>query len=206
MMIMAKVAFLLASGFEDSEMKNPYEAIKEAGHETVILGNEKGETCEGKKKTISYVTGEAAEHADPNEFDAVVIPGGSAPEALRIHEGPVEFVKKMNDQSKLVAAICHGAQVMISADILEGKELRSETCEGKKKTISYVTGEAAEHADPNEFDAVVIPGGSAPEALRIHEGPVEFVKKMNDQSKLVAAICHGAQVMISADILEGKEL
>jgi len=120
---MAKVAFLLASGFEDSEMKNPYEAIKEAGHETVILGNEKGETCEGKKKTISYVTGEAAEHADPNEFDAVVIPGGSAPEALRIHEGPVEFVKKMNDQSKLVAAICHGAQVMISADILEGKEL-----------------------------------------------------------------------------------
>lgn len=120
---MAKVAFLLASGFEDSEMKNPYEAVKEAGHETVVLGNEKGETCEGKKKTISYVTDEAAEHADPNEFDAVVIPGGSAPEALRIHEGPVEFVKKMNDQSKLVAAICHGAQVMISADILEGKEL-----------------------------------------------------------------------------------
>ena len=118
---MAKVAFLLASGFEDSEMKNPYEAIKEAGHETVILGNEKGETCEGKKKTVSYVTEGAAADADPNDFDAVVIPGGGSPEALRINEGTVDFVKKINDQSKLVAGICHGAQVMISADILKGK-------------------------------------------------------------------------------------
>lgn len=120
---MAKVAFLLAPNFEDSEMKNPYEAIQEAGHETVILGNEKGETCEGKQKTVSYVTEGSAGEADPNEFDAVVIPGGSAPEALRINEGTVDFVKKINDQSKLIASICHGAQVMISADILQNKEL-----------------------------------------------------------------------------------
>ena len=46
---MAKVAFLLANNFEDSEMKNPYEAVKEAGHETVIVGLEKGAECKGKK-------------------------------------------------------------------------------------------------------------------------------------------------------------
>ena len=122
-MILAKVAFLLASGFEDSEMEKPYEAIKEAGHEAVILGNEKGETCDGQQKTVSYVTEGAAGDADPNDFDAVVIPGGSAPEALRINEGAINFVKQINDQSKLIASICHGPQVMISADVLKGKKL-----------------------------------------------------------------------------------
>ncbi|MFD2044653.1 type 1 glutamine amidotransferase domain-containing protein [Ornithinibacillus salinisoli] len=120
---MARVAFLLASGFEDSEMKNPYEAIKAAGHETVVLGNEKGVVCEGKKKTVTYKTEEKAEDVDPNEFDAVIIPGGGAPEILRVNQGTVDFVKGLNKKSKVIAGICHGPQVMISADILRGKEL-----------------------------------------------------------------------------------
>lgn len=122
-MILAKVAFLLAPNFEDSEMKNPYDAVKEAGHEAVIIGVEKGEACEGKQKTVTYTTEAAAVDANADDFDAVVIPGGSAPEALRIHEGPVSFVKAMNEQNKLIAAICHGAQVMISADVLQDKSL-----------------------------------------------------------------------------------
>lgn len=47
---MAKVAFLLAPDFEDSEMKNPYEEMKRAGHDTVIIGNESGVKCTGKKR------------------------------------------------------------------------------------------------------------------------------------------------------------
>lgn len=120
---MAKVAFLLAPGFEDSEMKNPYEAIKEAGHETVIIGNAKGVVCEGKKKTVSYQTELAAGEANASDFDAVVIPGGGAPEELRVNQGTVDFVKALNSQTKIIAGICHGPQVMISADILQGKEL-----------------------------------------------------------------------------------
>lgn len=118
---MAKVAFLLADGFEDSEMKNPYDAIKEAGHEAVIIGTEKGAECKGKKGTVSYTTELAASEAKAEDFDAVVIPGGSAPEALRVNDDVVRFVKEVNEQGKLIAGICHGPQVMISADILKGK-------------------------------------------------------------------------------------
>lgn len=122
---MAKVAFLLANNFEDSEMKNPYEAIKEAGHETVIVGLEKGAECKGKKGTVSYKADIGADEAKADDFDAVVIPGGSAPEALRVNDDVVRFVKELNEQGKLIAGICHGPQVMISADILKGK---SATC------------------------------------------------------------------------------
>ncbi|KAB2333781.1 type 1 glutamine amidotransferase domain-containing protein [Bacillus mesophilum] len=118
---MAKVAFLLAGGFEDSEMKNPYEAIKEAGHETMIIGLEKGAVCEGKKGTVSYTAELSSSEADPSDFDGVVIPGGSAPEALRVDENVVRFVKELNEQGKLISGICHGPQVMISADVLKGK-------------------------------------------------------------------------------------
>lgn len=120
---MAKVAFLLAPDFEDSEMKNPYETIKEAGHETVIIGNAKGVVCNGKKNTVSYETELAAGEANANEFDAVIIPGGSAPEELRVNEATVAFIKELNNRSKVIAGICHGPQVMISADILKGKKL-----------------------------------------------------------------------------------
>src|SRR5699024_10777939 len=83
----------------------------------------KGKTCEGKKITVSYLTEEAATNADPSDFDVIIIVGGGATEILRINEGTVEYVKKVNDQSKLVAAVCHNAQVMISANIIIGKDL-----------------------------------------------------------------------------------
>ncbi|OUM93047.1 type 1 glutamine amidotransferase domain-containing protein [Caldibacillus debilis] len=118
---MAKVAFLLANNFEDSEMKNPYEAVKNAGHEAVIIGLEKGAEYSGKKGTVSYRADLGASEAKADEFDAVVIPGGSAPEALRVNDDIVRFVKDMDRQGKLIAGICHGPQVMISADVLKGK-------------------------------------------------------------------------------------
>ncbi|WP_226036094.1 type 1 glutamine amidotransferase domain-containing protein [Aquibacillus saliphilus] len=120
---MAKVAFLVAPDFEDSEMKNPYERIREAGHDTVIIGNKKGVECRGKKGTVVYETELSTAEANPNDYDAVVIPGGSAPEELRVNDDTVNFVKKLNNHSKLIAGICHGPQVMISAKILDGKEV-----------------------------------------------------------------------------------
>ncbi|KKI90236.1 general stress protein [Bacillus sp. SA1-12] len=122
---MAKVAFLLAGGFEDSEMKNPFDAVKEAGHEAIIVGLEKGAQCDGKKETVSYTADLGASEAKSEEFDAVIIPGGGAPEALRVNEDVVRFVKEINEQGKLIAGICHGPQVMISADVLKGKAATS---------------------------------------------------------------------------------
>lgn len=117
---MAKVSFLLADNYEDSEMVNPYNAVKEAGHETVIIGLEKGIELKGKKGA-SYTSDVSIDQVNADEYDAVVIPGGAAPEALRVSDKVIEFVKQANEQGRVIAGICHGPQVMISADILKGK-------------------------------------------------------------------------------------
>lgn len=120
---MAKVAFLLDSDFEDSEMKNPYEELKKAGHEVVIVGNEGKYLCEGKKNSVSYYTDISSLEALEQDFDAVIIPGGNAPEALRVNEDTINFIKDLDRKSKLIAGICHGPQVMISANIIQEKTL-----------------------------------------------------------------------------------
>ncbi|MDR4889547.1 type 1 glutamine amidotransferase domain-containing protein [Fredinandcohnia sp. QZ13] len=122
---MAKVAFLVANDFEDSEMKNPYEEITKAGHEAVVIGLEKGIQYKGKKGTVAYISELTVGDADANEYDAVVIPGGSAPEDLRVNDEVVKFVKEMHNNSAVIAGICHGPQVMISADILKGHVVTS---------------------------------------------------------------------------------
>ncbi len=119
---MARVAFLLAPNFEDSEMKNPYDAIREAGHEAVVVGVEGGIEINGKKGTVSYTSDVAISEIQASDFDAVIIPGGSAPEAIRVNDQMVQFVKDAHAQAKPIAGICHGPQVMISANILKGKK------------------------------------------------------------------------------------
>ncbi len=89
--------------------------------QSLSIGLEKGAQCDGKKGTVSYTTDLGASEAKADDYDAVIIPGGSAPEALRVNDDIVRFVKEANDQGKLIAGICHGPQVMISADILKGK-------------------------------------------------------------------------------------
>lgn len=118
---MAKVVFLLANKFEDSEMDNPYQEVKKAGHEAVIAGLKRGEQIDGKKGS-KYISEIAASELNVNDYDAVVIPGGGAPEALRVDASVVSFIQKMNERSKTIAGICHGPQVMISANILNNKK------------------------------------------------------------------------------------
>jgi protease I len=65
---------------------------------------------------------------------------------------------------------------------------------------------AVEEADPGSFDLLVVPGGAAPEALRLHDGILAFTRHFFDHGKPVAAICHGAQILISAGVLPGRTL
>ena len=81
---MSKVAFLLADQFEDSEMKTPYDAVKEAGHQADIIGLKQGQEVMGKQGKASYTTDKAIADVNINDYDAVVIPGGSSPENLRL--------------------------------------------------------------------------------------------------------------------------
>lgn len=118
---MSKVAFLLANGFEDSEMKVPYDEVIKAGHQAEIIGLKKNETLLGKKGSVSYAADKAISEVKAADYDAVVIPGGSSPENLRLDPDILSFVKEADGAGKPIASICHGPQILISADLLQGR-------------------------------------------------------------------------------------
>nr|WP_154887499.1 type 1 glutamine amidotransferase domain-containing protein [Paenibacillus xylanexedens] len=122
---MSKVAFLLANEFEDSEMKVPYDEVKKAGHEVHIIGLKAGETLQGKGGKASYTTDKAISEVNASDYNAVVIPGGSSPENLRTDANILKFVTEINAANKPIAAICHGPQILASADLLKGRTITS---------------------------------------------------------------------------------
>lgn len=120
---MKKIAFLLAAEFEDAEMKQPYESIRQAGFETAIVGLKQGELLNGKHNQAAYTADASIDQVKAEQFDAVVIPGGSSPEQLRLNKQVLQFVQEMDRQGKPIAAICHGPQILISAGLVRGKTL-----------------------------------------------------------------------------------
>ncbi|KAF6578637.1 type 1 glutamine amidotransferase domain-containing protein [Paenibacillus sp. S33] len=120
---MSKIAFLLADQFEDSEMKVPYDELKKAGHEADIVGLKQGEKVSGKQGKASYTIEKAIADVKSSDYDAVVIPGGSSPENLRLDAHVLKFVTEINEAKKTIGAICHGPQILASADLLQGRTI-----------------------------------------------------------------------------------
>lgn len=116
-----KVAFLLTDGFEDSEMQNPYEAITKNGSEGVIISLNKGTTLRGKKGTIEYTSHQSINDVNPEDYDAVIIPGGKSPAGLMNSQSVLEFVKAADQQGTTIAAICHGPLILERAGLLKGR-------------------------------------------------------------------------------------
>lgn len=100
---MSKIAFLLADQFEDSEMKVPYDELKKAGHEADIVGLKQGEKVSGKQGKASYTIEKAIADVKSSDYDAVVIPGGSSPENLRLDAHVLKFVTEINEAKKRLA-------------------------------------------------------------------------------------------------------
>ncbi|MDO7908095.1 type 1 glutamine amidotransferase domain-containing protein [Paenibacillus sp. JX-17] len=122
---MSKVAFLLADQFEDSEMQVPYDEVKKAGHDVDIIGLNKGDTVKGKQGKAEYTIEKSITDVSASEYDAIVIPGGSSPENLRLDANILKFVTEVNSAKKPIAAICHGPQILASADLLKGRKITS---------------------------------------------------------------------------------
>jgi protease I len=117
-----KIAILAADGYEDMELWYPRFRLLEAGMEPVIAASDLKE----KASKHGYVTDVQALTADlrPDDFAAVIIPGGiKGAENIRMDPAAVQFVRRMHDGGKVVASICHGAWVLISAFIVKGKKL-----------------------------------------------------------------------------------
>ena len=115
-----RIAILAGPDYEDLELHYPYLRLIEAGAEVEILAATK-DAVKGRfgLPTIPHLT---FDEAKPLDYDAVVVPGGWAPDRVRRNEKAVNLVKTLHDQERLVAAICHGPQVLISAKMLKGKK------------------------------------------------------------------------------------
>jgi protease I len=122
------VAFLFTEGVEQVELIEPLEAAKKAGADTDLVSLERGrvQMFNHLDKGDTIEVGTAVADADSSDYDALVLPGGVAnPDALRVDEDAVRFVRGFFAQDKPVAVICHGPWTLIEADVVSGRTLTS---------------------------------------------------------------------------------
>jgi len=123
-----KVAILVADGFEQVEMTKPRDALRDAGAQTKIVSIKSGQIqgMHHADKGDKFDVDLTLDDARPEEFDAIMIPGGLMnPDQLRGTPAALEFVRHFFEEGKPVAVICHGPWVLIDAGLVRGRTLTS---------------------------------------------------------------------------------
>lgn len=115
-----KVLIISGDNYDDSEMLYPYYRLIEEGFEVVVAAAEKREIC-GKYhfKIDADIT---FDEINADNYDGLLLPGGTAPEKVRQVKSVTDTVKKFAEKKKPIASICHGQQILISAKVLDGKK------------------------------------------------------------------------------------
>ncbi len=123
------VAFLTAQeGVEEVELTDPWKAVQEAGATPQLIAPESGEVqaFNHLDKGSTYPVDQILEHVDPDDYDALVLPGGVAnPDQLRTDERAIEFVQRIFSAGKPVGVICHGPWTLVEADLVRDRKLTS---------------------------------------------------------------------------------
>ena len=123
-----RVAIVATDGFEEVELTQPKQALEEAGARVEVI-SPKGGQIQGVRhmeKGQSVKVDRELSQAKPDEYDALMLPGGLAnPDALRQDEKVLAFVRHFFEAAKPVAAICHGPHILISADLVRGRTMTS---------------------------------------------------------------------------------
>ncbi|MBF4766970.1 type 1 glutamine amidotransferase [Nocardioides agariphilus] len=124
-----KIAFAVASeGIEQVELTSPWEAVEEAGGQPVLVSMEKGkvQAFNHLDRGDTFEVDVTFADADADSFDGLVLPGGVAnPDALRLDQDAVAFIKSFFASAKPVAAICHAPWSLVEADVVRGRTLTS---------------------------------------------------------------------------------
>jgi protease I len=118
-----RVTILVEDEFEDRELTGPLEALRAAGVVVTIAGPVAGAEYRGKRGEAVVKADVAASGVKIGDVDALVIPGGHAPDKMRMRHAMVDLARDMMAAGKPVAAICHGPQLLISANALRGRTL-----------------------------------------------------------------------------------
>jgi len=116
-----RIAILVEEGFEDLEYWVPFMRLQEAGTEVFSVGPKRGAVVRSKSGGLTAEVMRAAEDVQASEVDAVVVPGGWAPDKLRRYPAVVGLVRGAHEQGKVVGMICHAGLVGISAGIVRGR-------------------------------------------------------------------------------------
>ncbi|WP_276254012.1 DJ-1/PfpI family protein [Halomontanus rarus] len=169
----SKNILLLAGDYvEDYEIMVPFQALQMVGHEVHAVCPEKeaGDTCptaihdfEGdqtytEKPGHNFELNHDFDAVDPTEYDALVVPGGRAPEYLRTYDEVLEIVRHFFEEDKPVAALCHGAQILAAADVLDGR-----TCTAYPALQADVVGAGGEWTDEVTRDGNLVTGQAWPD-------------------------------------------
>lgn len=123
-----KIALLATDGFEQAELLEPRKALEEAGAQTVVVSPKSGEikAWDMKDWGQSVKVDQVLADANPNDFDALVLPGGVInPDHLRMDPAAVNFIKQFVATGKTTAAICHGPWTLIEVGAVKGKTVTS---------------------------------------------------------------------------------
>lgn len=117
----AKILILAGPDYEDMELQYPLYRLREEGATVVVAGI--GDASYTGKKGYPVTVDTQVFEVDPDEFDALVIPGGWAPDKIRRVPAALDVVRRINEAGKVIGAICHAGWVPISAGILAGKRM-----------------------------------------------------------------------------------
>ena len=144
-----RIGFLVADLTHDEEYALPRYWLLYEGAEVVTIGIKKEHISRfGRLIKVDKVIDEVS----PDEFDGIVIPGGFGPDKLRADDRILKFVKTFNEAGKMIAAICHGPQVLISAGVVGGRRMTSV----KQVAIDLVNAGAEYVDEPVVIDGNII--------------------------------------------------
>jgi protease I len=123
-----RVAILVTKAFEEIEMTSPRQALEEAGAETMLIAPMEGkvQAFDGMEKSKEYPVDLPLHQANPSDFDALLLPGGTYnADKLRMEPKAQSFVKQFDHNRKPIAVICHAPWLLISAGLVDGRTLTS---------------------------------------------------------------------------------
>jgi protease I len=145
---MKKILMLVGDFVEDYEVMVPYQALQIAGHRVDAVCPEKkagekirtavhdfeGDQTYTEKRGHDFALNATFSEIKPEDYDALVIPGGRAPEYLRLDSRLLEVVRHFAKTHKPIAAICHGAQILTAADVVKGRKVSAYPAVGPEVT------------------------------------------------------------------------
>ena len=123
-----RVAILVSDDFEQAEMTEPKKALEQAGATTTIISPEAGEVTgvNHDEKADSFKVDMTFDQANPDDFDAVLLPGGALnADFLRMNPKAQDFVKQIDSSGRPLAVICHAPWLLVSAGLVKGRTLTS---------------------------------------------------------------------------------